>query len=147
MGPAANDTSDTMTQWGTAQVQKFGEGWQSGTYESYVGDTAFFLDIEDGLNGGQGWGTESLPAGTLTDRQQILIGALDYLSNVSHVIPETGTAGVYIGPTVWTNLFGDYTSPSPFVFWYTGTFTTPPDCARHRRIFQTYGRRSVGGKP
>ncbi len=130
MGPAANDTSDTMTQWGTAQAHKFVEAWQAGSYASYLGGTTFFLDIEYGTNGGQGWGTETESSGTLTDRQQILLGALDYLSNVSNVINESGSAGVYIGPAIWTNLFEDYTSPYPFVFWYAGTYLTSPDCTQ-----------------
>ena len=96
------------------------QAWQTGycADRNYLGGTTFFLDIEWGNNG---WGTQTSPAGTLTDRQQILNGALDYLSNVSNVINESGTAGVYISPSTWTERFEDYTSPYPFVFWYAGT--------------------------
>lgn len=63
-GPDLNDTGDTMTQWGTAQAQAFVDAWVNGYYKDYVGGSTFFLDIEFGKNGRQGWGTPSTPAGT-----------------------------------------------------------------------------------
>lgn len=142
-GPDLKETGDTMTQWGTAQAQAFVDAWVNGYYKDYVGGSTFFLDIEFGNNGGQGWGTPSTPAGTLTERQQILIGALDYLSNQENVTGIAGSAGVYISADNWTVLFGDYTSPYPYVFWFAGTDS--PDCTEAPTQLSTYPAASVGG--
>ncbi len=134
-GPGNTPGSMTNTQWGTAQAQAFVEAWQTGAYCEYVGGRTFFLDSE---SGNSGWNV-----GTETDRQEILIGALDYLSNVDNVINEPGAAGVYTSPDTWTSFFGSYTSPYPFVFWYAGTDS--PDCTQAQTQFSTYPQASVGG--
>lgn len=136
-GPGSNTDGLTMTQWGTAQAQAFVESWQTGYYGSkaYLGGTTFFLDIE---SGNDGWSV-----GTETDRQQILNGSLDYLSNVSNVINGPGSAGVYTSPSTWTEMFGNYISPYPFVFWYAGTDS--PNCTQAQTEFSTYPQSSVGG--
>ena len=77
------------------------------------------------------------------DRQQILIGALDYLSSVSNVINESGSTRVYTSPGTWTKMFGDYISPYPFGLWYAGT--NSPDCTEAQTEFSTYPQASVGG--
>jgi len=84
-GPAANDTTDTMTQWGDCS---------SPCVRASMANR--ILRRAELFRGNNGWGTQTSSAETLTDRGQILKGALDYLSNVSNVINEPGTGGVYI---------------------------------------------------
>jgi len=123
-GPVSGG-SYTPDQWGDVQAQAFVKAWQTGEYESYLGGTTFFLDIEPG-NGG--WGTN------VADNQQLLVGALAYLSGVSSMIGEEAYPGIYISQDNWDQFFGSSFNPGyGFVLWLAGT--NGPTCIQAQTDF------------
>ncbi len=120
--------------WGNAQAKAFVNAWNSGDYAGYLGGTTFFLDTE---SGNLGWAGQSQ-----SQNQEVLAGALEYLSTASTILGQEAYPGIYISQSDWDTLFGSGFVPgNGFVLWLAGT--NCPSCSQAQSDFGS--KPSVGG--